>query len=110
MKKILVIVFSLLILMGAFGAAYSQNGVDAQDLTANGVVMSKDWVGQILSIQCYVDNSVDQITFYVADAAEVYKNGGSWSLTEINVGDNVTVTYHNKPNSWPVITRINING
>lgn len=108
MKKIIVVVFSLLILAGVLGVAYS-NGADSPDLTANGVVMSKDWVGQILNIQCYVDNNVDQVTFYVANDVQVYKKGGSWSFSEMNVGDNVTVTYHNRSNNWPVITRIDVN-
>ena len=108
MKKIIAVAFSLLILAGLFEVAFSQNGAGSPDLTANGIVMSKDWVGQILTVQCYVDNNVDQVTFYVANDAQVYKRGGSWSFTEINVGDNVTVTYHNRPNNWPMITRIDV--
>lgn len=108
MKKIMMVVFSLVILAGVLGIAYS-DATGSQDLTANGVVASKDWVGQILNIRCYIDNAVDQVTFYVADGAQVYKRGASWSFSELNVGDSVTVTYHNRPNNWPMITRIDIN-
>jgi len=82
------LVFMMLIFLVA--PAYSQDSSQARNYqTADGTVTSFDWVGSLISI--------NDARFSVSSDVKVYKGDDSIGVDDINVGDQVTVTYYDDP-------------
>jgi len=82
------IVFITLICLAV--PVYCQDNAQVNDYqTADGTVTSFDWVGSFISI--------NDTRFLVSSDVRVYKGDDSVGIEDINVGDQVTVTYHDNP-------------
>jgi len=57
--------------------------------SAEGTVSSVDWVGSVIV--------VDDVRYAVPQDAAIYKGEDAIGLSDINVGDRVTVSYYDDP-------------
>lgn len=84
---------------GAAIYCYSEDSPETNiTLTMQGKVTSIDWVGSLLV--------VDDIEFSIPANAEVRKGTDVIGFPDINVGDNVTVTYSNEKDGTLKASRI----
>ena len=92
-----IIVFSIVLVIASMTIlCYSEDNTGA--MTMQGKVTSMDWVGSVLV--------VSNTTFYVPSNVEVVKGSSKISFSEVNVADNVTVTYRKSKNGSLKVIKI----
>jgi hypothetical protein len=97
MSKKIVSVLLLASVIALCAAGYCQDSSDEQNTRQlNGTVSAIDWVVDKLVVRKSNDvGEADEITFVVPDYTPVTKGGNDYSLANINIGDKVTIEYHN---------------
>ena len=94
------ILYVLMLLLILSIPCYSQdNSGNPPVSTIDGSVTSVDWVGAVISVN-------NNILISVPPDTVIYKGEDSISLTEVNEGDPVTVTYYDDPDGAHKALRI----
>ena len=85
----IVSILAILVILSA--PCYSQDNSENRALsTVEGGVTSVDWVGAVISVN-------NNIMISVPSNTVIYKGEDQISLSDVNMGDPVTVTYYDDP-------------
>ncbi len=105
MKKLFIIFALCLLGLSPVSFSQAQENAQPQLMSANGTVISLDWVGSLLAVDC----GGDTVTFVVADKAKVIKATSEIMLADINQSDYVTVQYYDGGFKGLIAVAISVN-
>lgn len=104
----------VLIIIGvvAFSAApsYCETEASGRQLkTLHGEVSSVDWVGGMLVVKWLEEefDAYQEITFMVPDEFKISKGAGTIGLADLEIGDNLVVTYYENADGSTELVSIN---
>jgi len=85
-RAVIIVTGIMFMMAGVTNHCYSEDSSEINEtVTAGGTVTSVDWVGSVLA--------VNDVEFSVPSNVEVRKGNDKTGFADINVGDDVTVTY-----------------
>ena len=102
MLRVSMIAIGIMLMMAGMAIrCYSEDSSEInRTVTIQGAVIAIDWVGAVFT--------VNDVVFSIPSSAEVVKGTERVSFSDIDVGDNVTVTYNKENDGSLRVSRVAI--